>query len=85
MAAKKVTPIKFSKKTHLLEIRQRRGSKGVMVGANTELFLDGKRVKGARSVSLEVDAKGVAQATIVLIGRFKVSGKVKTNKIKLYK
>lgn len=73
------------KKLPLLEIRQRAGSKGVMVGANTELLIDGKPVRNAKSVKFEVSAMGVATATITLVGRFKVAGKIKTNKVKLYK
>lgn len=72
-------------KLPLLEIRQREGSKGVMVGANTELLIDGKPILGATGVRFEVNAKGVATATITLIGRFKVAGKVKAKKVKLYK
>lgn len=69
----------------VLEIRQRAGSEGLMVGANTELLIDGKPVKGAQAVTFEVSARGIAKATITLVGRFKVSGKVQANKIKLYK
>lgn len=75
------------KKTKLptLEIRQRAGANGIMVGANTELLIDGEIVRGATGVRFEVNAKGVATATITLIGRFKVTGKVKAKKVKLYK
>lgn len=72
-------------KLPILEIRQRKGSKGIMVGANTELLIDGEIVRGATGVRFEVNAKGVATATITLIGRFKVAGKVKAKKVKLYK
>lgn len=82
--ATKVTPLKKTK-APLLEIRQKKGSRGVMVGANTELLLDGKPVKGATGVTFSVNAKGVAEAVITVVGRFQISGKVNAKKIKLYK
>lgn len=69
----------------LLEIRQRKGANGVMVGANTELLLDGVPVRGATAVTFEVSARGVAKATITLFGRFKVTGRPVTKTVKLYK
>lgn len=85
-AAEKIVEKTVTKRSYpLLEIRQREGSEGLMVGANTELLIDGKPVKGAQRVSFEVNARGVATATITLVGRFKVSGRVKSNKVKLYK
>lgn len=90
MATKKAKEKTVSKSTTkrsypVLEIRQRDGAEGIMVGANTELLIDGKHVKGAQAVTFEVSARGIAKATITLVGRFKVSGKIKTDKIKLYK
>jgi hypothetical protein len=69
----------------LLEIEQRKGAKGVMVGANTVLKIDGKPVKGATGVTFEVNAKGVAKATVTLIGRFKIKGRPLVRTVKLYK
>jgi hypothetical protein len=70
----------------LLEIRQRPGSESkIMVGANTELYLDGQKVRGAQGVRFEVNAKGIAKATITLIGRFAVKGRPVTKQLKLYK
>lgn len=69
-----------------IEVSQREGSTGVMTGANTVLLVDGKPLKGAQSFAFEVSAKGVAKATITLVGRFKISAKkVLTKKVKLYK
>lgn len=86
MALKKKTTRKTVKsKLPLLEIKQREGSKGVMVGANTQVLIDGKPVKGATAVTFEVNARGVAKATVTLVGRFKVSGKVLTKKINTYR
>lgn len=78
---------KLTKRSYpLLEIRQKEGTESsIMVGANTQLLLDGKPLKGAQAVTFEVNARGIAKATVTLIGRFKVSGKVRTEKIKLYK
>lgn len=70
----------------LIEVRQREDSESkVMTGANTVLLVDGKPLKGAQSFAFEVSAKGVAKATITLVGRFKITGKVLTKKVKLYK
>lgn len=70
----------------LLEIRQREGTeKRIMVGANTQLFMDGKLVRGATGVKFEVNAKGIAKATITLIGRFDIKGRPVTKQLKLYK
>ena len=70
----------------LLEVRQREGSESkVMTGANTELYLDGVKVRGATGVMFEVNARGIAKATITLIGRFDIKGRPVTKQIKLYK
>lgn len=68
-------------KLPIIEVRQRRGSTGVMKGLNTQLLINGKPLKGATGFTFEVDAKGVAHATISLIGRFKIKGKVRTKQV----
>lgn len=65
-----------AKDTPTVEIRQRKGSKGVMVGANTELYLDGKKIPNATKVSFEVAARGLAKVTIEIIGNVTISGKI---------
>lgn len=77
--------IKQKAKFPLIEVKQRPNTGKVMVGANTILTLDGKRVKGARGFSFEVNAKGIAKATITVVGRFKIKGRPQTKTIKLYK
>jgi hypothetical protein len=69
----------------LIEVSQKEGANGVMTGANTLLLVDGKPLKGAQSFAFEVSAKGVAKATITLVGRFKINGKILTKTVKLYK
>jgi hypothetical protein len=85
MKKEKSTIKKLKKLAPLLEISQRKGARGVMVGANTVLKLDGKPVRGAQKVSFEVDAKGIAKAIITIVGRFKVTGRPLVKQIKLYK
>lgn len=60
----------------LIEVRQRKGAKGVMVGANTEVLLDGKPLRGATKVTFEVCARGVAKLNVEFLGRMAVSGKI---------
>jgi hypothetical protein len=60
----------------LIEIRQKKGSKGPMVGANTEVFMDGKRLAGATKVSFEVEAIGVAKVKVELLGQVVIVGKL---------
>lgn len=80
MAAKKKTVKK--KLAPLLEIRQREGSeKNIMVGANTIVLVDGKPLRGAQAVKFEVNARGIAKATVTLIGRFNITGRSKIVKI----
>lgn len=75
IAKKKLAP--------LLEIKQRKGSdKSIMVGANTIILIDGKPLRGAQAVKFEVNAGGIAKATVTLIGRFNLTGRSKIVKIK---
>lgn len=51
-----------------ITLRNKSGSEGkALTGANTELLLDGKPVRGATSVKIEVKSKSVAKVTIELI------------------
>jgi hypothetical protein len=59
-----------------LEIRQRKGSRGVMTGGNTEVFLDGKKLRGATKVSFEVAANGVARVNVELLGEVAITGRI---------
>lgn len=67
---------KSKKKAPLIELRQRKNSEGIMTGANTELYLDGKKISNATAVKIEVAANGVAKATVELIGNIVFSGKI---------
>ena len=61
---------------HNIELRDKRRQedrKGQpTVGANCEVLIDGQPLQGVRSFKVEVDAKGVAMATIVMYGNFAV-------------
>ena len=55
-------------------IKQKDGAKGCMVGANTEVFLNGEKIKGATAVKFEVKAKEIAKVTIEMTGKVEVEG-----------
>ena len=57
-------------------IRQKKGSKGAMSGANTEVFIDGKELTGCTRLDFQVAALGLARVTLELIGRFEISGQI---------
>jgi hypothetical protein len=59
-----------------IEIKQRKGSTGVMTGGNTEVFLDGKKLKGATKISFEVAANGIARVNVELLGQVAITGKI---------
>lgn len=63
-------------KYNKLTIRQIKGSRGIMVGANTEVLLNGKKLAGVRSASFSVNAKGVAEVSLTMLGTAEVEGKV---------
>src|SRR5512135_1615095 len=52
---------------HKIEIRQREGSMGAMAGANTEVLIDGKPLKGATKVEFSVEAGGLAKLKLELL------------------
>ncbi len=58
---------------HTFEIKQR-DPEGMLHGANTLLLMDGKPVKGATKVTVEVGAREIGKITIELIGRARVLG-----------
>jgi len=62
------------KKMHKIEVRQKEGSEGLMTGANTEVFLDGKRLRCVTSLKFEVKAKGIAKLQLEMLGDYAVSG-----------
>ena len=52
---------------HKIQVRPRSGAENtITTGANTELYLDGKLLKGARFIKFEVDARKVSKVTIEL-------------------
>ncbi len=59
---------------HQIELRDKRKKedrKGQpTVGANCEVLIDGQPLQGVRSFKVEVDARGVAKATIEMYGNF---------------
>lgn len=55
-------------------IKQKDDANGVMVGANTEVFLNGERIKGATGVKFEVKAKEIAKVTIEMVGKVEIEG-----------
>ena len=65
-----------------IEVKQRKGSRGLMTGGNTEVFVDGKKMTSVTKISFEVAANGVARVNMELLGSVAVSGKIgKYNKI----
>jgi hypothetical protein len=64
------------KKYTQIEIKQKKGSQGLMTGGNTELFIDGKKMTSATKVSFEVASNGVAKVNVELLGQVAVSGKI---------
>jgi hypothetical protein len=69
---KKTKSVKYPK----IEIRQKNGSKGFMVGANTELFIDGKKMTTATKISFEVSAASMAKVNVEFLGEIVVTGKI---------
>lgn len=62
---------------HLVELSEKKNSGGPLVGpltgANAELLIDGKPVKGCRSVAISLDASGVATVKIEIYARVSFS------------
>jgi hypothetical protein len=60
---------------HEIELRDKRTEEekkkgSPTVGANCEVLIDGQPLKFVRSFKLEVDAAGIAKATIEMYGNF---------------
>lgn len=55
------------KSVHKITLRNKKGTKGkISVGANVEVLLDGKPIKGASAIRIDVTAKSVAKVQIEL-------------------
>lgn len=71
---------------HKIQVRNRAGSEGkITVGANTEILLDGQKLKGARFLKFEVSAKKVAKVTIEMFAEVEIeanSVELRTTKVK---
>jgi hypothetical protein len=63
---------------HEFEIRMKKTTDPdqMMTGATTEVYLDGKKLLGCTKVIFEVEAGGIARATIEVVGRFAVHGQL---------
>ncbi len=59
----------------VFELKMREGATGPMTGANTELFMDGKKMGSVAGVKVEVRARGLAKITLEMYGQFHVLGK----------
>jgi hypothetical protein len=65
---------------HSFELRPRKGAEGKLtVGANTELWMDGVKMKGVRSANIAISAAGVAVLTLEVYGAFHVIGQFEPN------
>ncbi len=63
-------------KPHKVTIRMKEGSSGFMVGANTEVLIDGEKAKYVTGVKFEVDARGVAKVTMQFLANVEIEGDV---------
>lgn len=59
-----------------IEIRQRKGSRGITTGCNVELYIDGKKITNATKVSFEVASNTVARVNVELIGELTFVGRI---------
>lgn len=56
-----------------IQVRNRPGAEGkITVGANTEILLNGERVRGANFIKIEIGAKKVARVMIELYAEVEV-------------
>jgi hypothetical protein len=70
-------------KIHKIQVRNKPGAKGkITVGANTEVLLDGKPLKGAKSIKIQIQAKKVAKVVIELYAEVEADIKAFTHKKK---
>lgn len=70
-------------KLHKFTIKQKKNSSGLMVGANTQILLDGKTLKGCHKAVFEVSAMGVAKLSLELYGTVEIEGKTRLTKDKI--
>lgn len=54
---------------HKFELRPRKNAEGISVGANMQLLMDGKPMKGVTKVKIEVEARKVAKINVTFIGK----------------
>lgn len=68
---KKIKDITKAKlKLHKLELRASEGAEGrVATGANSALYMDGKKLRGVSKFNLNAEARGLVKATIELYVR----------------
>lgn len=59
-----------------IEIRQKEDSGGAMTGANTEILMDGKPLKGVMGIKFQVTAGGVAKVNLDMIANVAVIGQI---------
>lgn len=71
MAKRKKVVTKKSKKSfpHKVELRSVAPKGKVSTGMNTNLYLDGVKVRGVTSAEISVVANGMARVTVTLIAR----------------
>jgi hypothetical protein len=62
-------------KAQKVTVRNKPGAEGrLTVGANTEVLLDGVRVRGVNFIKIEIGAKKLAKVTIELYAEVEVDG-----------
>jgi hypothetical protein len=62
-------------KPHAFELRPRKGAKGQFSsGADLELYMDGVKMRGVRSVNLSVLAMDIGVLTLEVYGQFSAIG-----------
>ena len=68
------------RKVPQLVIQPRRGATGISTGANTLVYLDGKRLGSCYSVTYECDAKSIAYVTLKMYAQVTVKANVRLRK-----
>lgn len=61
-------------KVPTIKIKQRKGASGVMVGANTEVYIDGKKMNNITGLELTIGARSVAKIKMEMVGKFEFEG-----------
>ena len=57
---------------HKIELKTKNPN-GISTGANTEIYIDGQRIKGVKSFKYEVDCKGVGVVTMQYYGNVNIN------------